>query len=292
MAGLPAGHTACAEASHLGTANAGSTPGTLHIFSAPSAPPREEARSGVHIGVMAGGLDHLHPFGQQRAEAGAAFDHGVPGCGLFVPGPIEPAQIVRHRKLRGSGQIGQAERGAGQPLAVIDQVIDVIEVLVCQLHRLAQHAAIGGLAIDQPFLHPLVQQRRGDIAEEVFVEQRGQAANFGAGGGGTVDQRVLVHRLFEVFADRATIAQGNPALAFMHHRGAPGRIEREEIVARFPRVFAPQFIRHALFAELQADLAAERTQGELVKLPHAAALPRRDSRFKGGADQAGTNSGG
>ena len=87
---------------------------------------------------MAWRLDDFHSLGQQGPKAGPAFEHRVPARGLFVPVPIKPAQIIRHRDLRGGRQIGQAHRRTRQPRTVIDQVVNIIQVFVRQLHRLAQ----------------------------------------------------------------------------------------------------------------------------------------------------------
>ena len=113
-----------------------------------------------------------------------------------------------------------------------------------------------------------MQQRRGDIAEEILIEQRDQPPDLGAAGRRAVDHRVLVDRLFEILADRAAIDQGQPLLGIVQHRGAPSRIHREKFVAPFPRVLAPQLIADALLAQQQANLAAERAERELIELPH------------------------
>ena len=98
----------------------------------------------VDIRIMRRRLDHFHPFGQQRAEAGAALEHGVPAARLFVARPVDPAEVIRDRNLRGSRKIGQAHGRSGQPRAVVDQLIDVVEMPVRQLHRFAQIARLSG----------------------------------------------------------------------------------------------------------------------------------------------------
>ena len=172
--------------------------------------------------------------------------------------PVDPAKIVRDRDLRSGGKVSQAHRRTGQPGAVIDQIVDVIKVLMRQLHRFAQGAGIGRLTHDQPLLHPFVHQRAGDIAIEILIEQRDQTADFGAVGGGAVDHRVLVDRFLEIFADRPAINQGHRLGRIMQHRSASGGVQIAEFVAPFPRVLAQQFIADALLAEQQTDLAAER----------------------------------
>src|SRR5690348_17164273 len=63
-----------------------------------------EVGSRIDERVMRGRMDALHLFLQQRAEAGAALADRIPGPRLLVPGPVDPAQIVRHRKLRRGGE--------------------------------------------------------------------------------------------------------------------------------------------------------------------------------------------
>jgi hypothetical protein len=132
--------------------------------------------------------------------------------------PVDPAQIVGDGKLGGGGQVGQTHRRTGQPRAIVDQVVDIIEVVVGQPQRLAQGAQIGGLAIDQPLLHPLFEQGHRYVGEEVFVEQRDQTADFGAIGRRAVDHRVLVAGFFEVFADRPAVDE-REAAAFVAQDG-------------------------------------------------------------------------
>ncbi len=45
---------------------------------------RHPRASRIDIGIVAGRLDHFHAFGQQRAKAGAAFEHRIPAARLFV----------------------------------------------------------------------------------------------------------------------------------------------------------------------------------------------------------------
>ncbi|PAV69805.1 hypothetical protein WR25_10464 [Diploscapter pachys] len=97
----------------------------------------EAASSEVDIVVMRRRADQFHPLGQQRAEAGAALEAAIPARGLIMPLPVDAAEIVRHRDLRGGGKVGEAHRRAAQPVAVIEQVIGVIEMADRRLHRLA-----------------------------------------------------------------------------------------------------------------------------------------------------------
>ncbi len=200
-------------------------------------------------------LDHIHAFGQQRAEAGAALEHSVPAARLFMARPIDPAEIIRHRNLRGSGKIGHAHRRSGHPRAVVDQPVEIIEMAVSQLHRLAQHTAIRRLTQHEAFFHPLRQQRRRDIGVEILVKQRDQTADLGSLGGGAIDHRRVINRLLEIFGNRAAIRQNEAFLLVHHHGRAASRVEIEEQIRRCPGIFAAQFIGNVLLAHQQADLA-------------------------------------
>ena len=165
-------------------------------------------------------------------------------------------------------EVGEAHRCAGEPGAVVDQIVDIIEMLVRGLHRLAQRAGIGGLAVDDALLHPLEEQRPGNLEIEILVEPGDEAADLGAIGGGAVDHRCALDRFLKVFADRPAVAQGQPALRVVQHRHPARRVEVEKFVARFPRVFTPQLVADALLGHQQTQLAAEGAQGELEELPH------------------------
>ena len=78
---------------------------------------------------MAGRDDHLHPLGQQRAEAGPRLHHRVPVFRLLVPAPVERAEIVNDAEMRGGGEISEAEARSGEPAAVVEEVIEIVEVL-------------------------------------------------------------------------------------------------------------------------------------------------------------------
>ena len=45
--------------------------------------------------------------------------------------------------MRGRGEVGEAEAGAGDPAAVVEQIVHIVEVAVGDPHRLAQHPRIG-----------------------------------------------------------------------------------------------------------------------------------------------------
>ena len=214
------------------------------------------------------GDDHFHPLAQQRAKAGARFHHRIPVLGLLVPAPVERAEIIDDRQMRRRGEVDQAQARPRQPAAMVEQIVHVIEMAVGDPHRLAQHAGIGRFAAHQPFAHPLVHQRLDHFAEQFFVEPFGQPADFGAGDRIAVDHRHLVDRLVEIFDDRLAPDQRDPRRAVDQHRGFAGGIEVDILVAPLPRIFAHQLMRHALFAEHEADLARERTKRELEQLPH------------------------
>jgi hypothetical protein len=61
----------------------------------------------IHLVVMRGGLDDLHPLAEQSAKARTALHARVPAGGLLVAAPVEAAEIIGDGKLGGGGQIGQ-----------------------------------------------------------------------------------------------------------------------------------------------------------------------------------------
>ena len=152
---------------------------------------------------------------------------------------------------------------------MIGQPVEIVEMRVRQLHRFADDPRVGRLAQHQSLLHPFVQQRHGDVAEKVFFEQRDQPANLGAGECRAVDHRRAVDRLFEEFADRGRVAQDDALLGLLDHRHAACVVHVEEVVVSLPRVEPLEAEGHALFAQQDAYLAAERAEGELVDGPHA-----------------------
>src|SRR6185369_2207292 len=139
----------------------------------------------------------------------------------------------------------------------------------------AQDPAVGRLAVDQALLHSFVQERPCHVAEEILVKQGDEAADLGPHLGGAVDQRVLVDCFLEIFADRPAVDEGDPPFGIGDDRCARRRVLVKEFVTLFPRVFAPQLEGHALFGEVQANLAAERAEGELMELPHGPGSCRR-----------------
>ena len=153
---------------------------------------------------------------------------------------------------------------------MVEQVIEIVEVPVGDLHRLAKHCRIGTFATDQPLAHPLVHQRLDHFAKQFLVEPLGQPADLGTHRRIAVEHRRLVDRLVEIFADRLASDQGQAKLGLDQHRGLARRIEVHELVASLPRIFAHQFMRHALLAEHQANLARKGTERELEQLPHGA----------------------
>src|SRR3546814_15283907 len=64
-----------------------------------------------------------------------------------------------------------------------------------------------------------------------------------------------------------------------HHRSLDGRVQHNELVAPLPGQFAHQLVCNALFGENQANLAGERTERELVNLPHRQGNSRRNQEI-------------
>ena len=187
-----------------------------------------------------------------------------------MSGPVDPAEIVRDRNLRRRSEIGEAHGRSRHPRAVVDQPVEVVEVAVRELHRIAQRTAVGRLAQDA-LPHAFRQQRSGDVGVEILVEQRDQPADLGTLGGGAVDHRRTLDRFLEILSDRAAIGERDVLFRIDDHRRAPGRIEVEEHVGRGPGVFAHQFEWDVLFAQQQPELAAEGAQRELMEEPHGGA---------------------
>ena len=50
----------------------------------------------IHLVIVPGWNDHLHPLAEQRPEAGPRLHHRIPILGLLVPAPVERAEIVDH----------------------------------------------------------------------------------------------------------------------------------------------------------------------------------------------------
>ena len=189
-----------------------------------------------------------------------------------MPAPIERAKIVDDRELRGGGEVGQAQPCPGDPAAMIEQIVKIVEVAVGDLHCFAQHAGVGGFLADQALAHAFVHQRLDHLAKQLVVEPLGEAADFGAGGGVAVQHGRLVDGLVEIFDDRLAADQRQAEVGFDQHRGLARRIEVDELVAPLPRIFAHQFMRDALFAKHEPDLAREGAQRELEQLPHGGTL--------------------
>ena len=79
----------------------------------------------------------------------------------------------------------------------------------------------------------------------------------------------------KIFADRLAVDQRQRLARIAQHGRAAGRIERVERVAPFPWVLAHELERDPLFAQGEADLAAERTKGKAMQLPHGGSPCRK-----------------
>ena len=60
---------------------------------------------------------------------GPRLHHRVPVLGLLVPAPVERAEIVDHAQVRGGGEVGEAQPRPGEPAAVVEQIIEIVEML-------------------------------------------------------------------------------------------------------------------------------------------------------------------
>ena len=185
-----------------------------------------------------------------------------------MPGPVDTAQIVGDRNLRCGRQIPHAHRRTCHPCAVIDQVIDIIEVAIGKLHSLTQHLAVGRLPVDQSLLHTFVQQRLGDITIKLLVEPRDQPPDFGAIRCRAADHRVGRNGLIDIFADRDRVRQSDVTFRVAHHRRPSGRVHMQKVVALLPRVFANEAVGDAFFPEQQTNFARKGTKRILMEMPH------------------------
>src|SRR3546814_2985627 len=68
----------------------------------------------IHLVVMRGGRDHLHALAKEGAEARPRLHHRIPIGGLLVSAPVDAAEIVGDREMRGSGEVGQAQHGRSE----------------------------------------------------------------------------------------------------------------------------------------------------------------------------------
>jgi len=117
---------------------------------------------------------------------------------------------------------------------MVDQIVDIVEMLVRPAHRLAQDFGVGRFTPDQPFVHPFVQHRRGDIAEKLLVKPGNQPADLRPVDCGAIDHRNLFNGFLDIFADRHAVDQTDFRPGMFHHRRPAGRIHRQKIIALIP----------------------------------------------------------
>src|SRR3546814_21162024 len=108
---------------------------------------------------MRGRADDLHPLGEQRLEARPAIELAIPARRRLVPLPVDSAEIIGDRDLRGGGTIGERHRRAAEPGAVLEQVYGVIEMLGSSLKLLGKRTGVGGGRMEGTLVTP---QIRGD----------------------------------------------------------------------------------------------------------------------------------
>src|SRR3546814_14338215 len=87
---------------------------------------------------MRGGSDHLHALAKEGAEARPRLHHRIPIGGLLVSAPVDAAEIVGAREMRGSGEVGQDQHGYRQPTPVVEQMVERVEMIVGNLPLLAK----------------------------------------------------------------------------------------------------------------------------------------------------------
>ena len=74
----------------------------------PGLPRGPDRRLEIHLVVVPGRHDDLHPLGQQRAEARPRLHYRIPVLGLLMPAPIERPEIIDYRQMCGGREIGEA----------------------------------------------------------------------------------------------------------------------------------------------------------------------------------------
>ncbi len=96
------------------------------------------SRSEVEIVIMLGGREARPAVRQQRPETRPGFQLHVPGLhrGEVTPGHI--AQIVDDGKVRRRPEIGQRQPASRQPLALLQQLVDVEQMIAQAVAALAQ----------------------------------------------------------------------------------------------------------------------------------------------------------
>src|SRR4051794_22131838 len=216
------------------------------------------ARSKVHFVVMARRDDHLHPFGKKRPEAGPRFHYRVPVLGLLVAAPIESAEIIDDAQMRRGGEVREAETRASQPTAMVEQIIDIIEMLGRGAHRFAQDPRVRTFAIDQPLSHAFVHQWLDSLTIQLDIEPFGHPADFSAQRSIAVDHRHPVDGFVEIFDDGLRTDQGHALVWLNHDRGFARRVQVDELVPALPRILSDELMTDALLGQHQPDLARKR----------------------------------
>ena len=170
--------------------------------------------------------------------------------------------------MRRGGEVGEAQPRTGQPAAVVEQVIEIVEMLARDPHRFAQDARVGALAVDQALSHPLVHQRLDRLSVELDVEPFGHPPDFGADTAlpWIIGMRSTVSSKYSAIGCEPD--QRDALVGLDHHRGFARGIEVHELVTPLPRAFAHQLVTDALFGKDQPHLARKRTERELEQLPH------------------------
>ena len=183
-----------------------------------------------------------------------------------MAGPVDPAEIVRNRKLGGGVDVGDAECRAGKPAVLVEKIFDILQMRLGGARGLAQAPAVRHLARHHPLQEAFAKKRRRDLRVEPLAEPGGQPPRLGALGGGCPDERRAGHRLVEIFKDGRGI--GEHERAPLEGRRLAGRVERRKRIRPLPGPCLDELEDLALLCQRKAHRAREGAERELVQPPH------------------------
>ena len=172
-------------------------------------------------------------------------------------------------------EVGVGQPVAGQPVARLDQVADVAQ-MIAQIgarrsHRLHVRAAAAVLGAHEALVDLFPDEPLARFVEELDVEPVHQPARLGAPGR-IVGQKPTVAeaepaRLVEIFGDDLGARQDG-AIVLDHHRRRAFRRHQQKFAPPLPGPLLDQLRLDSHFAEREADEARMRAKGVMVKRDH------------------------